>query len=465
MAIAIVALSLGVAAVAVFETLLLTGNDRLDESLRREMLEVREHLALKAPGVLTNCAGSAPSAVDVTRSLTQYLNERDGRADDHMIVARIGGRLLSTADAPRSLELLRDRGQLPVAANVDSGELSVVDSAEGEIRMLAVGLCVSDDSDASVSILGPRGEIRGRALVALGRLGSAAGVGLLLAGTFLGVTIRRILRPLNDLARAARSADLEDLGERVELHRRSDEVGQLAREFNRMLDRIESSVGAQRRFMAAVSHELRTPITIARGHLDLLDRAGELPSRHQVCETTALVRGELVRMQRLVADLMALGRADDDDFVVRETIALRDFFDELQLRIVGFGSSRVRFEPVPDVLVHIDRDRLAQAVLNLVANAEAHAGGRSETVMSAEVEGGRLLLIVSDDGTGIEPAIRDRAFEPLVHSGSTHDSIGLGLSVVQAITAAHGGEVHLDSGNWGTTITIAVPAGGSDDPA
>ncbi len=124
--------------------------------------------------------------------------------------------------------------------------------------------------------------------------------------------------------------------------------------------------------MASVSHELRTPITIARGHLGLLDGVRSGDGEH-VREIVELVRSELMTTQRLVTDLMTLCRADDDDFVILEPVRLRDFFDDLHVRVVGLGTRCVRFEPVPDETVRIDRDRLAQAVLDLVTNASLHA--------------------------------------------------------------------------------------------
>ncbi|MCA9565206.1 MAG: HAMP domain-containing histidine kinase, partial [Myxococcales bacterium] len=269
-------------------------------------------------------------------------------------------------------------------------------------------------------VLGSIEEARRSATVALGRIATAAGIGIVLAGLLLGLTMRRALRPLRTLANAARDAELDDLGGRVELEHRGDEIGELAREFNRMLDRLEQSVEDHRQFMASVSHELRTPVTIARGHLELLTDAATSGSPSEVTETAGLVADELKRMQRLVADLMALGRASDDDFVLPEPVSLRDFLDELQLRVVGLGTRGVRFEPVDDKMILIDRDRLAQAMLNLIVNAELHAVGHTTIVVGQTSSTAPWIgLFVRDDGAGVNRSVRDSLFEPFVKAGSS----------------------------------------------
>lgn len=459
-AIVVLAASLAFSAFVVFEALLLTGEARLDDAIEKERLRVREHIALSVPGALPGASAQLPTADELVESVSAYL-ERQDRSDEHMVVVEVGGQVLTTPDAPTPLELLRERGQLPAAPS--SNELSTTDTPEGEVRVAGMDLR-SRDGDAQAMVVGSLGEVRSNAFVALGRISIAAVIGLFVAGVLLWLVIRRVLRPLHDLASAARDAELEHLGERVPLRGRADEVGELAREFNRMLDRLEASVAEQRQFMTAVSHELRTPITVARGHLDLLSAvATDLPAG-QIPEAVVLVRDELVRMQRLVSDLLTLGRSGDDDFVVRAPVRLREFFDELQLRVVGLGARGVVFEPIDDVEVRVDADRIAQAMLNLIVNADIHAARRTRTVVGALVDDRWVALYVSDDGGGVDDQLRARLFEPFVRSEETSASTGLGLSVVKAVTDAHGGEVGLDTGSSGTTVTIRVPHRGSREP-
>lgn len=454
-AIAVLALSLAVSAFIVFEALLLTSQGRLDDSIEGESLRLREFIALASPAALDPAQGTQPSSGELAATVERFL-EQDARSNQYMTVVRIGERILTTPDAPAALELLRESNRLPDFDAVTPGQLRTVDTPEGAVRLLGFELLAADEQ-ASAVVIGSLGDVRSRAFIALGRISAAAGIGLLLAGALLAWVIRRMLRPLNELATAARDAELEHLGERVELRGRADEVGELAREFNRMLDRLEKSVFEQRRFMSAISHELRTPITIARGHLDLLDGATPERLSEQAPEAIGLVRNELMRMQRLVADLMALGRAADDDFVLTERTSLRDFFDELLLRVVGLGTPNVVIEPAEDITIIADPDRLAQAMLNLIVNAHLHARSHTTIRVGCTTNPDNVAFFVRDDGAGVDPSIRDTLFEPFVKAEGNRGSTGLGLSVVSAIAEAHQGAVWLDTGSDGTMVSVIIP--------
>lgn len=465
LAVGVLAISLAFSALVMFETLLLTGERRLDDSVERETLRIREAIAVRLPSALEASTASPPTAAELTAMIAGYLDVQD-RSDETMTIVRIGDSLLSTADAPTALELLRDRGELPAFAEDRAGGLDTVASSQGDIRVASLPLRV-EDGEATIMVAGSLEDVRSIAVSALGRISAAAGIGLVVAGVLLVFSIRRLLRPLNALATAARAAELEQLGTRVNLRNSTDEVGQLANEFNRMLDRLEGSVNDQRHFMAAVSHELRTPITIARGHLELLEGLDQRDDDGLVQEVVELVRAELMIMQRLVADLMTLGRAADDDFLVIEDVRLREFFDDLHLRVVGLGTRHVRFEPVADEVVAFDADRVAQAVLNLVTNASIHAIDHTKIVISAHAASTMFTVSVEDDGAGVQERLLGSLFEPFVRSETAHGSTGLGLSVVKAVADAHGGTVEFTTSQQGTTVRLQIPRNpiGSATPA
>ncbi len=454
LAVGVLAISLAFSAFVMYETLLLTGHRRLDDSLDRETARLRETIALSIPSALDGSDGPAPTDAEIREVVVDYL-DRHGRSDDTMTIIRIGDELLTTANAPTALELLRDSGDLTDFAPDDTSGLSTVDTPRGDIRVSPLPVR-ANGQDVSILIGASLDDVRSEAARSLSRIGAAAGIGLLVAGVLLAYSIRRILRPLDDLATAARYAELQELGARVTPRSSDDEVSQLAREFNRMLDRLEVSLADQRRFMALVSHELRTPVTIARGHLELLERT-DAADDESVREVAELVRAELMTMQRLIADLMTLGRAKDDDFVSLEPVRLREFFDELHLRVVGLGTRQVRFEAVPDEIVQIDPDRFAQAVLNLVNNASLHATDHTRIAVGASTTASSLVVTVADDGAGVDERLLDSIFEPFVHAEDAHGSTGLGLSVVKAVAEAHRGLVEITSRPDGTTVTIRVP--------
>jgi two-component system, OmpR family, sensor kinase len=288
-------------------------------------------------------------------------------------------------------------------------------------------------------------------------------------GLLLSLPLWRALAPLQGLAQAARSTELRALTARVQEPGTGDEVALLAREFNTMLDRLERASANQHEFMASVSHELRTPITIARGHLELLQSLGrEDPAL--VDETVAIVQDELARMGRLVEDLLAIARSDMEDFVRPRSFELVGWFEDLELRLAGLSMGRrIIVHPPPALTLHADPDRLSQAVLNLIVNACLHTPAGSTVHVRTAPSGGSMAFEVLDDGPGIPVEIRDEVFAPFVRAGEEASSTGLGLAVVRAVVAAHGGDIELDTGVAGTRITLLLPwapaAGESATPA
>jgi len=224
-----------------------------------------------------------------------------------------------------------------------------------------------------------------------------------------------------------------------------------------MLERLQQAARHRQEFLAAVSHELRTPITIARGHIETLTPAAR-EGPEAVSEAAAVVHRELLRMGRLVEDLMALARSEAEDFVRLRETGLRDLFEELKLRLTGLGMEDVAVHEPPPTTVTADADRLAQALLNLVVNARMHNPPGTRVEVGSLHEDDHVCLFVRDDGRGFDPSIVERAFEPFTRGRET-GSQGLGLAVVRAVVLAHRGRVDLDTGAHGTTVTIAIPTG------
>ena len=143
------------------------------------------------------------------------------------------------------------------------------------------------------------------------RVTGIVAVAALAAAVVLAVGLaRRILTPLDEVTRAAREITESDLARRLDVHG-DDEVAELSRTFNAMLDRLQAAFATQRAFVDDAGHELRTPITVVRGHLELLDDADPV----ERAETQALLLDELDRMHRIVEDLLTLARAEQPDFV------------------------------------------------------------------------------------------------------------------------------------------------------
>jgi two-component system OmpR family sensor kinase len=283
------------------------------------------------------------------------------------------------------------------------------------------------------------------AIVSLVVLFLAIAVAYLLTG--------RILAPLRDLTATAQTITETDLRRRITV-RGDDEIAELARTFNAMLDRLEQAFGSQRSFVSDAGHELRTPITIVRGHLELM---GDDPAERE--ETLALVDDELGRMSRIVEDLLLLAKAERGDFLRPGTIDLDLFVEEVHQRATALGDRRWTIEGAVPVTITGDRQRLMQAMLNLVANAAQHTADGGRIGIGSRIEHGEAQLWVRDDGPGISREDQQRIFERFARlDPGRRSGAGLGLAIVQAIATAHHGRVSVTSApGRGATFVLHLP--------
>lgn len=286
-------------------------------------------------------------------------------------------------------------------------------------------------------------------------LGGAPLLVLLVGGaTFL--LAGRALRPVEAIRRRVAGIDAEQLGQRVPVPAARDEVGRLAETMNGMLERLESSASAQRRFVSDASHELRSPLATVRTSMEIAQLHPEITDWPSL---TQVVLDESGRMQTLVSDMLLLARSDEGGLQLRRTeVDLDDLCEQdvARLRRLGLAVSA----EIHPVRVVGDADRLARVLRNLSDNAARHAAARVHVHLHAQ--GQQAVLDVGDDGPGIPPDQRTRVFERFVRldqsrtrrSGGT----GLGLSIVQQIVHAHGGTVSvLDGPDGGALMRVVLP--------
>jgi signal transduction histidine kinase len=282
-----------------------------------------------------------------------------------------------------------------------------------------------------------------------------------LASSVLWSVAGRILAPVRAVTETARAITETDLGERIAVEG-DDEVSDLARTFNDMLDRLQAAFRSQREFIDDAGHELRTPITIIRGHLELM---GDDPADRE--ETTAIVLDELDRMNRFVDDLLVLATAGRPDFLDLATVDVAALTEELLAKARGLGDRRWELEAVGRGLLVADRQRVTQAVVQLAANAFQHTNPGTEIALGSAVSDGAVRFWVRDTGPGIAPEEQSRIFKRFARATSGErrsEGAGLGLSIVRAIARAHGGDAELRSRpGAGATFTVILPLEGRED--
>jgi signal transduction histidine kinase len=257
------------------------------------------------------------------------------------------------------------------------------------------------------------------------------------------------LRPLRRLADAAGEIErTADVSSRLPEAGAPDEIGQLTGVLNRMLASLESARAGERRFLADASHELRTPVTTLLGNVEFAARHGANP------EVLEELQRDARRLARLVDDLLVLERAG----------GVVDVGGEVDLgvvasEVVGAHDGRVVFSGRGGpVLVRGDASELRRAVENLVENALVHGPDSGVVTVSVSVsaaDAGRVLLTVRDEGPGPDPGDYDRLFERFWRGpgASARPGSGLGLSIVAAIAARHGGAVRVE----GSAFTLDLP--------
>jgi signal transduction histidine kinase len=272
-----------------------------------------------------------------------------------------------------------------------------------------------------------------------------------------------ISRPLRRMARTVADVDAGELQHRVGSTGPRDEVRTLAEAFDRMLDRLEDAFARQRSFVSDASHELRTPLTVIRGQLEVLARQ-PVVTREDVARVERTVLTEILRMERLVEDLLLLARADEGQLVRVEVLEVDAFVTELFDGLTLTAARRFELGPLPGGEIAADPDRIAQVVRNLVRNAVEHTRADDGLVRVVVLPKGadRLEIAVEDDGPGIPVAQRDRVFDRFQRTDSARaraiGGAGLGLAIARAIVEAHRGRIYAGTSTaGGARVAFELP--------
>ena len=265
---------------------------------------------------------------------------------------------------------------------------------------------------------------------------------------------RGMTSPLREMTLAAQRMAQGDYSQRVHASSR-DEVGELARAFNRTAATLEMVDRHRRDLVANVSHELRTPIAALQAVLENLVDGVSNPGPGEL--RTALAQTE--RLGRLVGDLLDLSRVQEGVTPLRlREVRLSDIFDDAVAQARADGL-RYAIDVTPENLtVAADPDRLHQLLANLLDNAARHSPAGGEVRLSAERLGDDVQLAVADEGPGIAAADRSAVFERFTTSAGHGSGTGLGLTISRWVAQLHGGTIAVADGERGCRIEVTLPA-------
>jgi signal transduction histidine kinase len=339
-----------------------------------------------------------------------------------------GVRLLTPAEAVRAT-----RSQV----NVDRRTLSI-----GTVAIRAIPATAPGGLQAVA--VADRLTLRDHEVSHLRTLLLIAGPLALLVASIAGHELSRAaLRPVEQMRSQAERITEHQLAERLPGSESADEIGALSRTLNAMLDRIEAAVARERRLVGDASHELRTPLTTLRAELDLAllgDRSTEemRGAVHSAAE-------EARRMSRLADDLLVLARADQGRLPLsQEPLMAHELLDAAASRARAAAQMRGRTIVVQEgadaACVRADRDRIAQMLDNLITNALSH--GEGKITLSVAERDEMIELHVTDEGPGFTDELIGQPFERFARGArarSREPGSGLGLALVEALSAAQGG--------------------------
>ena len=284
---------------------------------------------------------------------------------------------------------------------------------------------------------------------------------LILAFLLSYVLTRRVLRPLLQMTDATREVAAGNFSRRVEADS-GDEVGDLGAAFNRMADSLERLERLRKTMVADVAHELRTPLTNLRGYLEGLSDGVIPPTK----ATFEMLEQEALRLVHLVDDLGQLSKAEAARaFLDRRELSLPETIGQMlalyrpQFEAKGI-SIETRFAPEAEQ-VTADRDKMLQAMRNLVENAWKYTPAGGRVTVATEPAGEGIRVVFSNSGAGIAEADLPYVFERFFRGDRSRSreggGAGIGLAIVKELIEAHGGRVGAESGGGETRVWFVLP--------
>ena len=420
-----VALVVGAVAIVLLTRSSLTGN-------------VREAAELRAEDVATALAagGAAPADLAVE-------DEEDG----FIQVVDDAGDVVASSD--------NVAGEPALAELEDEGSTIVDDAPVGDDRFAVVGLEVGDQTVLVGRALDGADEATRALLLALAVIVPLV---LCLVGWVSWRLVGRALAPVATMTAGAEEITKGDLAGRLPEVASADELGELSRTLNAMLDRLSASRDRLAGFVADAAHELRSPVATLRQHAEV---ALDHPATTDVPELAGIMRSEALRLQALVDDLLLLARSDEGALArIDEAVDVDGVVDAVAGRVDP--PPRLDRREVSGGQVRGDPASLERLVTNLVDNARRHAA-TTVAIDVHEDDDGSVTLLVDDDGPGIPPADRARVFERFVRLDEARSrdagGSGLGLAIVAAVARLHGATVAIDdSPLGGARVRVVFPS-------
>ena len=298
-------------------------------------------------------------------------------------------------------------------------------------------------------------------------LALVGGVLLVVSALMALPVAKHLVRPIRTLAAATHRLSAGEYATRVP-PAGSDELAQLAKDFNHLARVLEKNEQARRLWVADISHELRTPLAVLRGEIEAL-QDGVRPFNP---ETLDSLHGEALHLGRLVEDLYQLSLSDLGALTYRKENAdvgsvLLEAVEPYRLKFSTKDISLQLTEPKTPTWLFVDQERLHQLFVNLLENSLRYTDVGGCLAISLETKGEQIIIEFSDTAPGVPPADLERLFERLYRREASRNrasgGAGLGLAICRNIVEAHGGRISAgESPLGGVTVHIELPNNGEE---
>ena len=295
---------------------------------------------------------------------------------------------------------------------------------------------------------------------------------LVILFTIIGVVItvivskllsRRILRPINNVIKTAKSISTDDLSKRIEIPKGEDELQNLILIINEMLDRLETSFENQTKFVSEASHELRTPLAIIKGYAEIIRKRGTTDIDIFV-ESIDSIISETDNMRNLIQKLLFLAKGEITKINTKFVdIDANEMVHQIHSdTVVSIKTHSFHLEMGKDYKIKGDETLLQQAIRALIENAVKYSEPHTNVYIKSFIKNGFGRISIRDEGVGIsdEDAKRifDRFYRVDLSRTKATGGTGLGLAIVKRIVEIHNGKIEIDSKmNEGTEISIVLP--------
>ncbi|WP_192085773.1 cell wall metabolism sensor histidine kinase WalK [Algoriphagus sp. Y33] len=292
-------------------------------------------------------------------------------------------------------------------------------------------------------------------------------IAFLLIVLFTVMFSRKIIEPIQSIIQKTKKIGSENLHLRLEVPKSNDSVRELAKTFNDMLNRLETSFETQKNFISNASHELNTPLTSIIGEADV--SLSKLRKPEEYIESLHAILGEAEKLQKKVQALLLLaqtgfdgkrqkfGKVRMDQLIldVKETVEKIQFKSKISLDFSLLPENPLLLKVLGnEQLLHL-------AVSNIVLNACKYSDGKQVNIALAVVDG-EIIVIIKDNGIGIPPGEKEYIFDPYFRASNTknYEGYGIGLPLARNIVRIHDGELRINSIlDEGTTVEIRLPKG------